>query len=68
MRISTWNVLASAYASPQRYAYAGDARALSWGSRLRQISSALARERADVLLLQEVDHPGDLARALQGQG
>ena len=69
LRVATWNILADAYASPERYAYAGDARVLSWSKhRLRKIREILAACRADVLVLQEVDHPGALGEALSTLG
>ena len=68
LRISTWNVLADCYVSPKRYEYVGDASALSWARRARQIKSILTRTRADILALQEVDHPEDLSGTLTAAG
>ena len=58
LRIATWNVLADAYASPKRYAYAGNADVLSWPNhRLGKMQQILADCSADILVLQEVDYP-----------
>ena len=69
LRIATWNILADAYAGPKRYEYVEPESLLSWrGHRLGRIGSILKSIFADVVLLQEVDHPEDLTVLLHEMG
>ena len=64
-RIITFNVLAESYASPRNYAYVDPPSALSWAHRSKLINRIIDSSNAEIILLQEVDHPSDLFQALK---
>lgn len=54
LRVATWNCLADSYVHPKTFHYV-DRSVLAWVARAPRVVAELARMRADVLLLQEVD-------------
>ena len=66
LRLVTLNVLAEAYASPRNYSYV-DTNALQWNPhRSELINRIVLGSQADLVLLQEVDHPTDISSVLTG--
>ena len=66
--MASWNILADSYAFPQRYKYVQPPTAVQWSHRAPKIANIIASVGADIMLLQEVDHPRELELLLNGLG
>ena len=55
--VSTFNVLAKAYAREASFPYA--AAVLPWSDRFPRLAAAIKELDADLVMLQEVDEPQD---------
>jgi len=67
--VTTFNVLADAYAHPERYPSITDPYCLSWDSRKQNIFAYL-KKSFDIICLQEVDklHKNDFIKELEKKG
>ena len=64
-RIITFNILADAYAAPRNYTYVQPQSSLNWSNhRSHLLNSILTENPADIILLQEVDHPSSIITTL----
>ena len=63
----SWNVLANCYIFPESYRYV-DRKLLSWSHRRDKIKQILRSRGADIVCLQEVDRPDDVAQDLYNIG
>ena len=63
----SWNVLANCYIFPESYRYV-DRKLLSWSHRRERIKQILNSGDADIVCLQEVDRPDDVAQDLYNIG
>ena len=63
----SWNVLANCYIFPDGYRYV-DRKLLGWSHRRDKVRQILESRDADIVCLQEVDRPNDVAQDLSSMG
>ena len=63
----SWNVLANCHIFPESYRYV-DRKLLSWSHRREKFKQILRSRGADIVCLQEVDRPDDVAQDLYNIG
>ena len=63
----SWNVLANCYIFPDGYRYV-DRKLLGWSHRRDKVRQILKSRDADIVCLQEVDRPNDVAQDLFSMG